>query len=112
MHPRRRFNNPLMEQKYPRNKEKASIIGSTHFDPTRDNKPVTSALPTIQKQHLLLANPENSTMVRNNSSGTPKTTIYNLCQANDFYLGGRYGKDNGDELEALYDVLNLPKNWF
>lgn len=35
-----------------------------------------------------------------------------MSQANDFYLGERFGKDDGDELEALYDVLNLPKNWF
>ena len=35
-----------------------------------------------------------------------------LCQANDFYLGGRYGKDDADELEALYEVLNLPTNCF
>jgi hypothetical protein len=39
-------------------------------------------------------------------------TDKDLCQANDFYLRGQFGKDDGDELEALYDVLNLPKNWF
>jgi hypothetical protein len=39
-------------------------------------------------------------------------TDKDLCQANDFYLGGSFGKTNGDEFEALYDVSNLPKNWF
>ena len=46
------------------------------------------------------------------STGRTPLTDKELCQANDFYLGGRYGKDDADELEALYDVLNLPKNWF
>jgi hypothetical protein len=46
------------------------------------------------------------------STGCTPLTDKDLYQVNDFYLGGRFGKDDGDELEALYDVLNLPKNWF
>ena len=78
------------------------------------------------------ANADDSTILNNNSSRpnqsnciTPQPMPHNpystgrkpltdkdLSQANDFYLGERFGKDDGDELEALYDVLNLPKNWF
>jgi hypothetical protein len=58
---------------------------------------VVSPKPTIQNPY---------------SSGRTPLSDKELCQANDFYLGGRYGKDDADELEALYEVLNLPTNCF
>jgi hypothetical protein len=63
-----------------------------------------------QHQHSNIISPKPS--IQNPySTGRTLLTDKELCQANDFYLGGRYGKDDADELEALYDVLNLPKNW-
>lgn len=46
------------------------------------------------------------------STGRTPLTNRDLCQANDFYLGVWFGQDDGDELDVLCDVLNLPQNWF
>ena len=90
--------------------------------PSEDSHLRTSNDPT---NTFAAANTTDSTILRHNNSRPNRVTPHNpystgrtpltdrdLCQANDFYLGGRFGKDDGDELEALYDVLNLPKNWF
>jgi hypothetical protein len=110
--------------------------GSDHrfsaFRPNSGNNRFNLRSTSDQTSAYAAANPNNSTIFKQHPSGhqpalvgTPNTSIHNpyssgrtpltdkdLFQANDFYLGGRFGKDDGDELEALYDVLNLPKNWF